>query len=329
MTMIIQKSGPVKPVGTTKKHELLPDFLIIGAGKSGTTSLDQYLKQHPEIFIPKLKEPNFFGYERSKIEDFNNDLTEIHHFKNSVTNLEDYLRLFAEARSSQIKGETSNTYLYHKDAPERIKYYNPDVKLIAILRHPAKRLYSRYLHLVRENRVSRELGNDFSSCLDKQSIWWRRNDLVKEGFYFKNLSPFYSLFPDKNIRVFLYEELNDHPKKVMHDIYQFLGVDPDFKTDLGIKYNQSGIARNQILDKMYGRKGWLPRTAKFLLPKNAIAKLKNNSMVRKLFNTLREKNMVRPEMDPEIQQKLTHDVYREDIMKLQALIGKDLTHWLK
>src|SRR5688572_28202432 len=99
MTLILQKNVFAKPAGTTKKHELLPDFLIIGAGKSGTTSLDKYLKQHPEIFIPRVKEPNFFGYENSKIEDFEGDFQEIKHFKESVTNFDEYINLFRNAKS--------------------------------------------------------------------------------------------------------------------------------------------------------------------------------------------------------------------------------------
>jgi hypothetical protein len=91
-----------------KKVNGLPDFLVIGAGKSGTTSLDKYLNQHPEVFVPKSKEPNFFGYENMKLEDFDNE-DDINHFKNSVTTLEAYLKIFDDAKPNQIKGETSNT----------------------------------------------------------------------------------------------------------------------------------------------------------------------------------------------------------------------------
>ena len=326
MTETLQKTGYLRPSGTTRKHDLIPDFLIIGAGKSGTTSLDKYLHQHPEIFIPKVKEPNFFGYENTKIEDFGGDAGEINHYRNSVTNLQDYLALFNDARPGQIKGETSNTYMYHAGAPQRIKHYNPDMKLIAILRQPAGRLYSRYMHLARENRVPTESFND---CLNKSTLWWTRNDLIKEGFYFKNLSPFFELFPKKNIKVYLYEELNDHPEQVLLDIYQFLGVDPTFKTDLTIRYNQSGIVKNKFLDKIYGQKGIINRTIKAILPSAAFYKLKNNVLLQRTVNDLRSKNLERTKMDPEIRRKLTHDVYGDDIKKLQQLIGRDLGHWLK
>ena len=94
----------------SKKHPLIPDFLIIGAGKSGTTSLDNDLKQHPEIFIPKVKEPNFYGYEQAKPQDFSGSFEELNHYKQSVTDLNSYLKLFEAAKPGQLKGETSLIY---------------------------------------------------------------------------------------------------------------------------------------------------------------------------------------------------------------------------
>lgn len=309
-----------------KANPGIPDFLIIGAGKSGTTSLDNYLKQHPEIFIPNVKEPNFFGYEQTNLEDFKGDQGEIQHYRNSVTNLPAYLELFKDAHLQQVKGETSNTYMYHKSAPQRIKHYNPDMKLIAVLRQPAGRLYSRYLHLARENRVP---SKSFTDCMDKKSIWWQRNDLIKEGFYFKNLSPYYELFPKENIRVYLFEELNNQPEAVLYDIFQFLGVDATFKANLSVRFNQSGIIKNPVLDKIYGQRGVLNKTIKAILPTSTFRALKKNMTLQKTLNDLRSKNLDKPKMDPVIRHGLTNDVYGEDIRQLEKLIGKDLSHWFK
>lgn len=310
-----------------KKHDQLPDFLIIGAGKSGTTSLDNYLKQHPDIFIPELKEPNFYGYELTKIADFNGDQGEINHYKSSVTNLEDYLKLFKGAKPGQKKGETSNTYMYHKDAPTRIKYYIPDVKLVAILRQPAERLYSRYLHLARENRVP---TNSFSDCLDKDTIWWKRNDLIKEGFYYKNILPYYELFPKENIKVILYEEFNSQPGKVLKDLYNFLGVDSEFKNDTSIKYNESGIIKNKFIDKIYGQNGIVKNAVRSLIPNTLLQKIKSNDTFQRNLSTLRGNNLVRPKFDPNLKSQLTKEVYHSDILQLQELIGRDITsQWVK
>jgi hypothetical protein len=309
-----------------KKHDSIPDFLVIGAGKSGTTSVDKYLSQHPDIFVPKSKEPNFFGYENMKVEDFNGNQEEIAHFKRSVTRLEDYLKIFEEAKPHQIKGETSNTYMYHEQAPEKIKYYNPDVKLIAVLRQPAGRLYSRYLHLARENRTPTK---NFSDCLDRSSIWWKRNDLIKEGFYYKNLYKYYELFPKENIRVYLYEDLQSNPLKVMQDIYGFLGVDATFSPDVTVRYNESGFVKNKFLNKIYGQGGFISRSIRAILPTTLVQKLRGNLALKKKMFALRSKNLDRPGMDPAIRKTLTFDVYQEDIKNLEKLIGRDLGNWLK
>jgi hypothetical protein len=311
---------------SNKKFDAMPDFLVIGAGKSGTTSIDKYLNQHPGIFVPKSKEPNFFGYENMKIEDFDGNAEEIAHFRNSVTTLDRYLQIFEEAQPHQIKGETSNTYMYHEQAPYRIKYYIPDVKLIAVLRQPAGRLYSRYLHLARENRTP---TRDFADCLDRNSIWWRRNDLIKEGFYYNNLVKYFELFPRENIKIYLYEELQESPLEVMRDIYTFLGVDTGFEPDVTLRYNESGFVKNAFLNRIYGQGGVISRSIRMLLPGTLVQKLKGNLALKKKMLELRGKNLYKPGMDPIIKKRLIQEVYADDIRQLEKLIGKDLSHWLK
>jgi hypothetical protein len=308
-----------------KLIEGMPDFLVIGAGKSGTTSIDKYLNQHPEVFVPLRKEPNFFGYEIVNKSDLGKNPEDLAHYRNSVTSLEAYLRIFEEAKPQQKKGETSNTYMYHRDAPFRIRHYIPGVKLIAILRQPADRLFSRYMHLARENRTP---SKSFSDCLDKNSIWWQRNDLVREGFYFQNLTPYFELFPHKNIRVFLYEDLKEDPIKVMTEIYEFIGVDNKFKPDVSLRYNESGLIKSSFLNRIYGQGGWLSKILKNLLPR-LYQRMKNNLSLKKKMLDLRSKNLKKKEMDPAIRKALTLDVYGKDIEQLQKLIDRDLSHWLK
>jgi predicted nucleotidyltransferase len=309
-----------------KKDPLIPDFLIIGAGKSGTTSLNNYLQQHPEIFIPELKEPNFFAYENLTIEHFSTSKEDVSHFHTSITDLNKYLDLFKPAHPAQLKGETSNTYLYYEGAAERIKQYNPDMKLIAVLRQPAGRLYSRFLHLARENRTPTQ---NFADCLNRDSIWWKRNDLVKEGFYFKYLSRFYELFPKENIRIYLYEDFQSKRQDVLRDIYTFLGVSEFNPPNVDVTYNESGFIKNSFLNKIYGQNGMLINAVKKVLPENAVSKVKNNLFVQKIFNKLRSKNLVKPKLDSKLKKQITEEIYGDDIRNLQNLLQRDLSHWLK
>jgi hypothetical protein len=310
---------------SNKKLEALPDFLVIGAGKSGTTSIDKYLDQHPDIYIPRKKEPNFFGYENLQPEEPGLSGEDLRHYQNSVTNLKDYINIFSEAAPNQKKGETSNTYLYHPDAPSRIRYYVPDVKLIAILRQPADRLYSRFMHLARENRTPTK---KFSDALVKTSIWWQRNDLINEGFYYRHLKRYFDSFPTSNIRVFLYEDFQQRPLEVMQEIYSFIGVDASFQPDVSLRYNESGLIRNKFLNKLYGQGGWLSRSIQNLLP-SLYRKLKTNLALKKKMLALRGKNLEKKEMDPQVRKALTLEVYKEDILNLQSLLQRDLSNWLK
>ncbi|UII21149.1 sulfotransferase family protein [Fulvivirga ligni] len=303
---------------------LLPDFLIIGAGKCGTTSVDNYLKQHPSIFVTAFKEPNFFGFEMVKPEDFD-DPNELKYYQDhSITDLKSYQDLYKEAEPGQIKGETSNTYLYHETAPERIKHYVPDVKMIAIFRQPAERLYSRYLHLARVDQLPTPT---FEGVLDKSTIWWERNDLVKEGFYYKNLSKFYDHFDKDQIKVVLFEDLKKDPQGIIQSIAEFVGADGSFEFDLSVEYNKSGFIKNKFYDKMIGQNSIIKKGIKSMVPTSAFEKLKSNPWLRKKFTDITDKNLVRPKLEPELKQKVT-DIYRADIQQLAKLINRDLSHWL-
>lgn len=308
-----------------KLIEGLPDFLVIGAGKSGTTSIDKYLHQHPEVFVPARKEPNFFGYEMVTETELRENPDDLAHFRNSVTTLDQYLGIFAGALPHQKRGETSNTYLYHRSAPERIHHYIPDAKLIAILRQPADRLFSRFMHLARENRTPTK---NFSDCLDRNTIWWSRNDLIREGFYADNLESYFRLFPRENIRVYLYEDLQREPLKVMREIYELIGVDPEFRPDVSLRYNESGLIRNRFLNKIYGQGGWISRGLQKWFP-GLYQKLRANLSLKKKMISLRRRNLEKKQMDPAIRKALTLDVYRDDILRLEKLLGRDLSHWLK
>lgn len=303
---------------------LMPDFLIIGAGKSGTTSLYYYLKQHPQVFMSEVKEPNFFALEGKKLLSKEEDKEEVNFFPWAVTQLEDYKNLFKEAKPGLLKGESSTMYLYMDQAPDKIKSYVPGVKMIAIFRQPAERLYSRYLHLARDNRMT---GDDFQKVFDKNSIWWKRNDLIQEGFYYRHLSRYYQSFPKENIKIFLYEDLIKKPDETIKAIYTFLGLENNFKPDMSMKFNESGIIKNKFMDGIVGRQSPIKEAIKKMLP-GVFAKVKSSYAVKNIVNKLRKANLERPPLDPVMKKRLTEEVYKEDILKFQELIQRDLSHWL-
>ncbi|EPZ44556.1 hypothetical protein N007_10785 [Alicyclobacillus acidoterrestris ATCC 49025] len=130
--------------------KLLPNFLVIGAAKAGTTALYRYLSQHPEVFMPSIKEPNYFALANREVrfQGPGDDRTN----RSSITRFADYQALFDEADGYQAVGEASPMYLYTADAANRIHDLIPNVKLIVILRDPVERAHSAYLHLRRDER---------------------------------------------------------------------------------------------------------------------------------------------------------------------------------
>lgn len=299
-----------------------PDFLVIGAGKSGTTSLNEYLKEHPQIFMSHRKEPNFFAFEMVDPEQYELESSRLYHYQ-SVTELSDYLALFDSAKPGQLLGEVSNTYLSSELACERIKHYIPEAKLIAILRNPAERLFSRYYHLVRVNEVSVE----WEQLYDKNSEWWKRQDLIDEGFYYAHLKPYYEAFDSSQILLITYDRFVENTNEVMQEIFQFLGFKVQVEIATDVVYNKSGKVKNKMLDAVVGHNSFLIKGLKGLAPK-AHHYLKENYIAKRFIHTLRNNNVEKPDLSEENRREITDEIYREDLEKLMSLTKLDIKRWL-
>lgn len=288
----------------------MPNFLIIGAQKAGTTALYHYLRQHPQIYMSPEKEAHFFSYENEKL-DFHGSSRNL---TIPITNIDEYRKLFQKVSSEIAIGEASPSYLYIPKALERIQHYIPDVKIIAILRNPTDRAYSNFLQCVRNGC---EPLTDFKQAIqaEKARIGDPRLHYVQKGFYSIQLKRFFDRFALKQIKVYLYEDLQNDPFSVLQDIFQFLGVDKEFVPDVSSKYNVSGIPKNKTLQVLMT--GLTPISARLkpLLP-------------AKLRQSIRERLLMKPpELVLEMRRQLI-DVYQEDILKLQKVIQRDLSKWL-
>ncbi len=300
-----------------------PNFLIIGAGKSGTTALHKYLRQHPQVFMPELKEPCFFAVEGQTPVDPAQDPEEHFHYPQAVYTLDQYQELFREARIDQVAGEASTMYLYKPGVAERIKHYVPNVKMMAIFRNPAERLYSRYLHLARVNRLP---DKNLENIFDKKSVWWKRHDLVYEGFYYKHLKKLYQMFDHEQIKIFLYEDMKE--EGFYKEVYDFLGVDNTFVPQTDVRYNRSGFIKNRFVDYWIGDNS-LPRRMVESVSPAVVRAMRNSHILQKTVNRLRNRNLDRPKMENSLKQRIINEIYEDDLIRLQELIGRDLTHWMK
>ncbi len=198
---------------------ILPNFLILGAAKAGTTALHHYLKQHPAIGMSHTKESNYLALKGEDL-DFRGpgDADMVHRF--SVTTEAAYLERFAHCGQKTAIGEASPLYLYSPKAPLHIKQLLPDAKLIAILRNPVDRAYSAFLHLVRDHR---ETTTDFLEGLRQEPAriaarWEHLWHYVAMGRYADQLARYDALFPREQITVYLYRDFRSDPTAVMREL---------------------------------------------------------------------------------------------------------------
>lgn len=285
----------------------LPNFIVIGAYKSGTTSLYHYLRQHPEIFMSRLKEPNFFAHEK-KAEMMREEGKEVR----VIDNMDSYQDLFKKVTNEKAIGEASPIYLGTPLAAQRIKETIPDVKLIAILRQPVDAFYSDHNMRIRE---SRKLENDFRERF--KDIENRiRSGIISGPMYYSQLKTYYDLFDASQIKVYLFEDLLKDSSTVFQDIFRYLGVDDTFRPDMSQTYNPGGLPKNQRLGEIL---------TNLLKKKKLINKV---PLLRKALLRLQQANTVKfPPLSPDLRRELT-SIFREDIQNLQKLIGRDMNAWL-
>ena len=309
------------------KQVKLPDFFIPGAGKSGTTSLAFYLNKHPEIYIPKIKEPQFFAFWKY---DFKNNKPKPFKY---VKELDEYISLFEDSHGNKILGEASTWYSIPytvKRAIANIKeIYGKqaaNLKFIFIIRNPVERIFSAYLMYC-------EMGLEnlpFEEAISEQ-ICERR---IKEGYrlelnYINNMlisdviKIYFKEFDRENIRIFLYEDLKERPLWLLKNIFRFLDVDETFiPPNLGISYNPSGMPKSTFYKWTY----------KLLVSYNplkpVIKKIIPEQTYHKVGYKIKRKLYTKPELSSDIRKRLL-EIFRDDILKLQDLIQRDLSHWLE
>jgi SAM-dependent methyltransferase len=331
-TIALQASakGPGGPPGGAK----LPNFIIAGAPKSGTTSLYHYLRQHPQVYLSPIKEPTFFAAadilsqpdllpiierQRAGLRAYlaGSQLRPTHFL---VTEWNDYVQLFRDARSQIAIGEASVSYLWLPSAAAAIRSKLPEVRLIFVLRDPTERLFS--LYLLNRKRDSHITFRDW--VLKAMNLHGDRRQGVHRypipldgGLYATQLGRFLDIFPRNQVRIYLYESYRADARAVLRDILAFLGVDPNHPIDMSHRHNETLVPRFPAMARLRQRIlgnvpliAWLPAPA--------------GNALRKLYH--RQKNSF--VIDPD-DRRMVIDYYRDEIRRTEDLIGTDLSAWLR
>lgn len=299
---------------------MLPNFLIAGAAKSGTSSLYHYLKQHPEIYMSPVKETMYFVSEIYNSISRNDPRHKIADRK--VTLFEDYIKLF-EAATEKAIGEASTPYLYyHETAIPKIIKYLGDVKIIIILRNPVERAYSSYYHLVARAGVENASFENFIKMEEqrKRENWDILNFPIDLGFYYNQVQAYLNNFT--RVKIVLLDDLKKDPLKLLKELFGFLEVYDSFTPDTRVVHNKTTVVRNNLTGSFLTTDNFIKRSLKSLMkgfvPQKTISELGQKA---------RDLNMRKKRMNPNAI-KFLKETYCSDILKLQTIIGKDLSHWL-
>ncbi|MEL7075547.1 MAG: sulfotransferase [Cyanobacteria bacterium J06648_1] len=303
-----------------------PNLFIVGQPKSGTTALHQFLGQHPEIYMSSIKEPHFFcsdfhlesdrAYGKQRFFDFRSESA--------------YLQLFNKAKNVKIAGESSTNYLYSQVAAEKIHNFNPDAKIIIILREPARYLYSLHSHYV---KFTEENEPDFLTALSLESKRREEEEFLSSRVtspsylyysqriqYYQQVKRYCDRFDPKQIKVIIFEEFKSANETIFKEVLEFLEVDSSFSPEYAAVNVNKEVKFKSINS----------------LINNPLVKSISKNLLSQEFNEFVRDNIVekflwhqapKAKMPAAIQAQL-REQYRPEAVKISELLALDLiTKW--
>lgn len=286
---------------------ILPNAILVGAQKGGTTALYNWLSQHPDIFgEPAMKDFPFFcteGYRESGIEWF--------------------ARQFSRHQGEKIvlHGYVNYLTLSQESAP-LISRDLEDAKIFVVLRNPVERAYSAYLQAI---KMGRDDAKTFEVALERENTkkpvsFAQRMDrgYLQHGFYSPNLTTFRKYFSPDNIQILLFDDLKNEPYRVCEDLFKFFGVDSSFRPELR-QMNTYAEPRSRTIRKLINF-GIPVKAIRDLIPMN------QRINIRRRLHNLNFRSTAKPEIKPETASYLQR-VYGDEINRLEDLLGRELSAW--
>jgi len=307
---------------------MLPNFFIVGAPKAGTDELYYDLDQHPEIYMSPLKEPNYFAEDirsqymhpslrqwaaedEASLRRYLDEGASRKRFGGIVTELSDYQRLFSRVKGEKAVGDGSVIYLWSKTAAPRIASAVPQARIIIVLMDPAERAFHQYLKSISDGTVRHSFRKHLNAAMQTQgpelSVY---HPFLALGNYFVQVGRYKSCFPADQLHITLYEDLQANRGAWFAGVLSFLDVDSSFIPQ------PVEVPSKPHVPRFRGTKG-LKKIAKAMLPPRFRTSVKHLAY-----------RSVLPQLKDEDRAVLV-DYYRDDILRLQDLIGRDLSAWLR
>ena len=287
---------------------MLPNFLVIGAEKAGTTWLYECLSWHPGIFLPLTKEIHYFNSHDSNLRRRDNF---------ARRGLAWYKHFFRGHAGEVAVGEVTPMYLCDQEAPERIQATLPDVRLIACLRHPVERAYSHYW-------MAR--GKGHTDLTFEEVVQSREPRFVERGCYGTQLARYLDWFERDQILVLIHEEVFSAPSQALNSICAFLGIDDTFFQDQEWMYSRKNSSAELRLE-MGAR--IINRVAKWMrhrsLLRDVLDVIKKTGVAEQVKH-LNRRERPYPSMRADLRRELTA-YFESEIRQTERLIGRPIDAW--
>ena len=290
----------------------LPNFMCLGAAKSGTTTLYDILRQHSEIYIPAFKEPHFF------------DITE-----NYNNGLQWYEKNYFNKADKKIIADFTPSYFFDKNAPKRIyESLGRKMKFLVILRNPVDRAYSHYLHSKRDYHENENFEealelevNRLKKYKDQSDyLSYLRHSYVHQGLYAQMLERYLQYFSlDNFLFVHFEDELLQERDLTIKRILDFLEVDNSVLLNTDIRSNPSSKEKSKMLKKLMKKRGWWRKVIKFMVPSMQLRQIIKNRIQRINITEFKAE-----QLSSEVRSNLLEKYFRKDISNLERIINKKM-----
>lgn len=299
-----------------------PNFFIVGAPRCGTTSLYRYLGQHPDVFLPSVKEPRFFAPDLDSGSEWD--------ARAFVRDPERYASLFRPGEGRSARGEATSLYLFSEVAAERIRAYRPDARILALVRDPVEIVVSFHkVRLLNSNETLRDLGEALDAEADRRE---GRNlppkVQIPKACQYRDvarlagqLERYDERFDPSRIRVILFDDFVADPRGTVRDVFGFLGVDPAPAATIDLEvHNERRRARSERLKRWRNRPGAVTRAAARVMPGAAVRIVKR--AVRRMNATTEGTSGASESVRARLRAE-----FRDEVLRLEARLGRDLSAW--
>lgn len=304
------------------------DLFIVGAAKAGTTALWQNLSRLSQIHFCPIKEPHYFSGDID-ISSFRKDFRDqiqmnfqkyfegkplAQKYQAFIRDLEVYQSLYRDAREGQMLAEASASYLWSKVAARNIKAYNPDSRIVMVLRDPVERAFSHYLMDLRMGFTDKDFISAIKDDMQsKERLWGNSSLYIDLGLYAQQVQRYLELFPSNQILILLHDQLQSQPVYVAQNLSRFIGLE-DAEISLAERHNVAKVPRNKLAARII-RQPWLKKISR----SKKLVKLMPYASKILASRTV-------PQITEE-EQEYAYSYFSKDIEVLEQMLNLDLSHW--